>query len=157
MHRRSGVRADARELVLVDDPDSRALRIVRQLEQVLLLVLIGTQYAPRTAPDTVTRRVGGVQVIRRVVRCLRVFRDRHLQAELLRDTVRLEVPPAGVGRPAEAGAVGQPLEAMDRGLVLLFGRTDLDLDLHVVVHVGAHGRGERVAVPAVAVDAVARL
>ena len=68
--------------------------------------------------------------------------------------MRLEVAPAGVRRCAEARAVRQPLQAVEAGLVLFFGRADLDLDLDLVMLVSTHDRGERVTSLAVAVDAI---
>ncbi len=71
--------------------------------------------------------------------------------------MRLEVAPARVGRAAEAGTVRQPLDAVDRRLVLLFRCADLDLDLHLVALVRTHDRGERIAGPPIAVDEVSVL
>ena len=153
LHRRV-LRADAIEIALVREARVVTHRIARQFVQVAAVLAVAAEDAPGAEPHAGPRGVVGVQIVHRVAALLRIRVDRDLQAELLRDPGRLEVAPARVAGASESGAVGQPLHAVHRGLVLFFRRADLDLDLYLVILESAHDRGDRVAGPAVAVDAV---
>ena len=71
--------------------------------------------------------------------------DRRAEGELLGDPAVLGVPPAGVLRLPVAGAALEPLEPVDRPVVLVLRRPGLRLHPDEVARVDPHQRRERVA------------